>query len=167
MQGNKRALKTILRLRPGAVNDTDAHGRTPLHYAAVCAQPTIIRTLLKHTAALDLKDTNGLCVCVRACVRACACVCVCVCVCFTFLGIPLFGFCDCVLRLCFATVICMAGNTAMDYAVMRQSAECAALLSASEAERRVSIPEQQAEVAMGECSFKSACACCCVYEYAC
>ena len=104
VQGNKRALKTILRLRPGAVNDTDAHGRTPLHYAAVCAQPTIIRTLLKHTAALDLKDTNGLCVCVRACVRACACVCVCVCV----FALPSWAFlylvfatvfCDCVLRL--------------------------------------------------------------------
>ena len=58
--GNAKALERIFKLRPSAVNDKDANGRSPLHWAAVHAHVPAVRTLLRHGADPLAADLLGL-----------------------------------------------------------------------------------------------------------
>eukprot|EP00049_Salpingoeca_infusionum_P027085 m.30249 g.30249 ORF g.30249 m.30249 type:complete len:833 (+) comp9266_c0_seq2:287-2785(+) len=57
--GSIRAIKLIYRTRQSAVNDLDAQGRTPMHYAAVCNMPQSIWALAKRGGQLGAIDSHG------------------------------------------------------------------------------------------------------------
>lgn len=54
--GSKRAIKAIVNIRPGAVNDIDNNHRTPAHWAAVCNHPLALNTLGKLGSSFTTMD---------------------------------------------------------------------------------------------------------------
>jgi len=56
-----KAIATVRKLIAAGVNvnETDIHGRTPLHDAALCRQPLIARMLIDAGANVNAQDKNG------------------------------------------------------------------------------------------------------------
>eukprot|EP00731_Ephydatia_muelleri_P030709 Em0022g223a len=58
-QGCARATSLIKAIRPPSVDDLDNNWRTPLHWAAVCESPEVIRALLASGASQSVCDSSG------------------------------------------------------------------------------------------------------------
>lgn len=58
-QGCAKQVNIIRSVRPTSVQDFDKQGRTPLHWAAVCDNPDVIKALLAAEANPNIKDVNN------------------------------------------------------------------------------------------------------------
>lgn len=59
MPAGDSAAKVLLKENPSLVNDRDAQGNTPLHYAAFTGHKDIAETLIAYHADVNAKDHSG------------------------------------------------------------------------------------------------------------